>query len=288
MGNASFISWFALFVGLSFTVPQLPAGEANSQPAYVLTIESDGAMRTGATAENKLTTKTEIHYRCIARGELLALYQVSHYFKHSIDGNLMEESTATKDTLVKTTPSGKQVIDISKSKQEFRDYLNAVFEQPVCVLTLDNDGKAEKVTIPESPASKSPETADLANNLQFFHAQFPAAKDRWEQERTISSGMEHPSGTLSYEKRAAAKDSPDLIPVAVSGTMTFVLSGKNADKLTVSYTLTGEQVYDRAAKQWKSGKHELKFTSAADPANKIPGSYSGTATITLVAETSAK
>ena len=266
-----------------FSVLRVFGGEVNAEPAYVLTIESDCVMHSGA-ADNKLATKTEIHYRCISRGELLAMYQVSHYFKRSIDGNLMEESTATRDKLVKTTPDGTQVILVSNAKQEFRDYIAAVFEQPVCVLTLDSDGKAGKVTIPESPASKSPETADLAKNLQFFHTQFPAAKDKWEQERAFSFGLEHPSGTLTYEKRKPAEDAPNIIPVAVSGALSATLAGKNGDKLSVTYTLSGEQRYDIAAKQWLSGKLELKFTSDADPANKIPGGYSGTATVTLAPE----
>ena len=96
--------------------------------------------------------------------------------------------------------------------------------------------------------------------------------------------MEHPSGTLSYEKLAPAADKPDLIPVAVSGSLTYVLPGKNGDKLTITYTLSGEQLYDRAAKQWVSGKHELKFTSTPDPNNKIAGGYAGTATVILAPE----
>ncbi len=264
-----------------FLATRLLSGEPNPEPAYVLTIESEGTMHTPPSTDNKLTTKTEIHYRCIARGELLAMYQVSHYSKRSMDGKLLEESTATKDKLIRTTPKERTELTVANAKQEFRDYVAAVFEQPVCVLTLDADGKPEKVTIPESPASKAPETQELASNLQFFHAPFPASKDRWEQERKLSFGLDHPSGTLSYEKRAPAADKPDLIPVAVSGSLTFVLAGKNGDKLTITYTLSGEQIYDRAAKQWVSGKHELKFTSAAEPGNKIAGEYTGTATIIL-------
>src|SRR5437868_6937258 len=112
---------FLLSVTLAAAALRVAGGEASPEVAYVLSIECAGTMHTPPATDNKLSIKSEIHYRCISRGELLAMYQLSHAFKRSVDGRLLEESTATKDKLIRTTPSGRQELTVANSKQEFRD-----------------------------------------------------------------------------------------------------------------------------------------------------------------------
>lgn len=263
------------------TLSARAADAPKADPIHVLTIDLAGQMREDTGAGNKMESKTQIRFRTISRGEFFAMYQVSTFYRNKMDGALLEEDIADKEKLIHKKPNHTDQLVISSAAEKFRDEYTATFEQPLCALTLDADGKVEKVTMPDSLIAKSAETRDLAGNLQYFYPMFPLARAAWEQPRELTVGQDHLTGTLKYEKRAASEKTPMLIPVAVTGTLTSMLTGNNGDTLTLTYTVTGEQTYDREARQWISGKHDLTFTSVAGAANKIHGEYKGTLTVTL-------
>src|SRR5262249_28419588 len=127
------------------------------------------------------------------------------------------------------------------------------FDVPLARLTYE-DGKETKRTVLAGPGARGLLEGGMIANALLFHPPFPRDRDEWQADVEIGTGQGATAkGKLTYKKAPGGKGGQ---AVKVSGTLTHEgdLPGKVPVRKKVTYTVRGEQVYDRARGEWSSGR----------------------------------
>src|SRR4051812_27306071 len=106
-------------------------------PIHVMMIDLAGKMHEESGAGNTMESKTQLRFRTISRGEFLAMYQVSTFYRNKMDGALLEENIADREKLIRKKSSSTDQLIMSSAPEKFREEYQASFDQPLCVLTRD-------------------------------------------------------------------------------------------------------------------------------------------------------
>jgi hypothetical protein len=234
--------------------------------------DSDVSIKMDADPESTMRCLTELQYRRECGTKKVKIFEVSNYVKLSINGNIVRESLSNVERMTKTTPTEKRDVVIKDAPDHFKTYITEKYNTPLCELVIDDD---ERVT---GSKLRRPEDASFAANFQFFHAPLLLNENSWEAEASMSGGDNIAAGKLTYEKQ---EPTGDLLPIKVHGTLKTEMVAQNGDKLVLSYTVKGQQIYDLKKRQWVSGPHEMTIASTPKADNKVPASMKGAMVVTM-------
>lgn len=153
------------------------------------------------------------------------------------------------------------------------------FDTTAMTVLLDSSGKERKRT----PKITGPMAAPVLGSLDLLlalHPQFPADADRWGIPVKIALEQgRFAEGTLTFEKLAS---SPSAVRVMVSGRLKPVANGSaNGESRTGTYAISGEQVYDPQAREWRSAQWSMEMAFDILQNGKPAGGASGTIKLTM-------
>jgi hypothetical protein len=143
----------------------------------------------------------------------------------------------------------------------------------VVTLKLDPSGHELK-RLRRLEGATAKQFTDLADAILSVHARFPSDAHRWESSaKLITAQGQTVAGTLAFEKVAFA---PGAVRVKVSGHLAPVGQAPKVEEVrTPSYTVTGEQVYDLTAQEWRSARWSIDVAFDVTRAGKPSGTASG-------------
>jgi hypothetical protein len=152
------------------------------------------------------------------------------------------------------------------------------FGRTIASIILDAEGGELGRTLSLSAGSALADNG-VVENARMFHVRFPRDKDRWEAPSTFTMGNgQYARGTLRYEKLPPTPGAGlnDPVRVKVSGTLKTgdVAMGPNTFK-GGAFRVAGEQVYDPAEREWRSGDLRVDASFAIEAPHQPPGSARG-------------
>jgi hypothetical protein len=172
-------------------------------------------------------------------------------------------------------PAKKEIL-YKDAPAQLQQMLKDGFDTPICEYDRDKNGGEIKHKIVALPGAKSLIDNGVIANARLFHVMFPQDQKKWQAKNAISMGNGgYARGELTYQKMEAADAT--VSRVQVTGTLinashkVGILELKDA-----KYEVTGEQIYDFAARKWRSGKLDIKVSYTLNVNGKSMGAATGT------------
>ena len=247
--------------------------------AYSLASDADVSISHPDPQETpiQLTTWTRIDYSLDRKPESLdvLLHSVSLLIKRN--GRVSQKSALSRKLFREMPQPGADTVDVpyEKGPAPLRAMLQG-FDVPIVSLTLDANGRelGRKARI-ENEEVKG--LMSMTDSIISLHGPFATDAASWESPVILSAGQgQSAKGTLRYEK--VGEPDEGVVTVRVSGELPFTGTIAQAQLKNGRYLVSGEQLYDSSAQEWKSGKWTVTIGGQmVNPSNdKLVGTIKGT------------
>ena len=233
----------------------------------------------------KLNAESEFGYAWSVKGNERTLSYDFMNFKSTTDtGQADYAMIQSRERFMMDKKGGKHVdVDFEHAPPEVQQRLRC-FGEPLCVLTVDENGRELSRKEVASPVAKSTLVAYGAiTNATLFHVAYFPDKHDWRVPIKFSSGGETDTvdGDLTLTKIA---DEGGLPTFKVDGTLVKdeQKSAGSAESLrAIRYAITGSQRYDSARKEWVAGTWNIDTAYQMYHNDQQYGSNKGTMKVEL-------
>jgi hypothetical protein len=267
--------------------PKPPAGRA-----YSLTAESDAVITSPNPQDKPLQINgwTRIDYFLDRNPAALDVLVHSLALTMKQNGRLSQKTSMSRTRFRHMPQPGAETVDVPFEKGPAG--LQAVlgtFDVPIVSLKLDASGREVSRNVRIEEQDKAKGLVAIAEMIVSLHAPFATGSATWEAPVSIAIGEGQSSkGTLKFEK--VGQPSQGIVKVRVSGQLALTGAMGQGQFKNGLYVVSGEQLYDTAAKEWKSGKWTMNISAdMVNASNDKPiGSMKGTMVVTMGAPESIK
>ncbi len=287
MGQGRFKAWSR--VAVAFLVA---AGASAVAYRGALAREADAVSR-----RFDLTVSTGLKIQTTGTGAVRVLdawsqlnYEVAHRARemdvsiHSLEIRLKENGKETLNSRMSragivTKRGGSSEEDDYEDQAPSMQQRLRCFDTTAVTVAFDASGKELKRTAKiEGPLAE--QIGGLIESLLAIHVGFPREADRWEVPARLTMGQGRTAqGTLRFEK---VSREGKTVRMRVAGRLVPTGGGaKSEETRTGSYSVSGEQVYDTAAQQWRSADWSIELSLDVLQNGKPAGAASGSMKLTV-------
>jgi hypothetical protein len=263
----------AAVLGWPFT--RLAAGDepVTSTLRFDLTVESGLKLRiAGGEGPKDLEARSRLVYDLTRRDD--AKDVAIHSMELTLKENGRERFGSRMSRSGVSSRRGESTEDdpYAKATPQVRAMLRS-FDTTALTLSLDASGREVQRT-PKIQGPLADHLLGLIDGLLSIHVGFPPDADRWEAPAKLSMGQGHSArGTLRFEKVAATAGG---VRVRVTGRLAPAGQGTKSDEIKSGYyTVSGEQVYDPTAREWRSADWSIEVAFDILQNGKAAGSVTG-------------
>lgn len=247
-----------------------PAGRSRR---FDLTLESTlKVQRAGGDGMKLIETWSRLAYDRIPRdGSLdVSIHSLEMVLKE--DGQESFSTKLSRDGIAATRDNATKEEGAKDAVPTVRRILES-FDTPAVTIALDASGREVKRTTKIAGPLAAPVLGSL-DLLLALHPYIPRDAARWEIPVRIAMEQGRVAeGTLKFEKLAS---SPAAVRVMVTGRLKPVAGASTSgESRTGSYSITGEQVYDPQAREWRSAQWSIDMALDILQNGKPAGSANG-------------
>jgi hypothetical protein len=247
--------------------------------SYSLTSDADVSITSTDQQETpiQLNTWTRIDYALDRKPEAfdVLLHSVSLTIKRN--GRVTNKSAISRKLFREMPQPGADTVDVSyeNGPPALRTMLQ-VFDVPIVTVTLDANGR-ELARKPRIEKEDVKAIVNMTDSILSLHSPFIPGSTTWDTPVSLSAGQGQTiKGTLKFEKVGQTEEGQVTVRVTGELPLTGTIAGgqlKNG-----RYVVSGEQLYDPSAQEWKSGRWSMNIRAEmVNPSNDKPlGSMRGT------------
>lgn len=253
-----------------------------SGTTFALSVNATTNVSQAAGGDVAVGSVARVEYRLERKEDSAEITLDQLGLKITQDGNAVQDSTLARNSFQARPGPGKPVVAIpyDKAPPGLKELL-AVFGETAVRLTLDPANGKETARDFRIKGPLAETFRGMVDNILAIHVRVPEDADRWESPARIALAQGQAArGTLAFEKVKPGEG--PLVTVKVSGTLTAEGVIGAAKVKDGSFAVTGEQVYDTAAKAWRSARWSVRMEyRLTDPDDKPTGAVKGPLTLTM-------
>ncbi len=222
-----------------------------------------------------------LRYSYVRRDRKETLFIDSVASKVSLDGKRKVDFYLSGRKFINGVGSARTEVALKDALAPLKKILADGFGPPICQFDLDENGQVIKRRVVALPGAKYLVDKGVIENARLFHVMFLEDQKKWQAKNEISIGNgSFARGKLTYQKMEATD--AGVVRVKVTGTL-INLSHKagKVELKDAKYEISGEQIYDLAARQWRSGKLDIKVSYGLALNGNPSGAARGSMLVTM-------